>query len=156
MTIIRISTTSKTGYELVDNDIVIALDKTYPGEPFTLVLPENSSNRKYFNSKKVDAAGGTIELTYKASIKLGPKAGHKPLEDYLNEEDRVRYDELMAIAKLNRDRAIEQAKTAKTDPIAKARLAAERAQAKLDELLAAKADEELVDQFEDLGELDED
>ena len=51
---IRQNATTKTGYEVVSidelgNENVQSIEKTYPNEPFTLVLPENASNRKYFN-----------------------------------------------------------------------------------------------------------
>ena len=68
-TFVRTSNNSKTGYELVTvdekgNEVVVPIDRQPKDEPFTLILPENESNRKYLNSKKVDAAGGKIELTY--------------------------------------------------------------------------------------------
>lgn len=156
-------TRTTKGYSIVivddnGNETVTELS-TYKGEPYTLVLPENPSNRKYFNSKKVDAAGGTIELTYKETIKLGPKAAQKPLEDYLNEEDRYRYEELMAIARANREAAIKQAQAAKSDPVAKLQAQIAREQAKLKKLMALAALEEESDEDydpdEELGDLDE-
>ena len=88
--LVRKNSNTNTGYELVTIDdagkeVAVAIDKTYPGEPFTLVLPANEVNRKYFNSKKVDAAGGSIELTFKESKTLGPRtesAPRKGLEEY--------------------------------------------------------------------------
>lgn len=116
------SNSSKTGYELVTisddgQKSVQLIDKTYPNEPYTLVLPQNASNRKYFNSKKVEAAGGTIELEYKESKTFGPRTtsttqtatkSAKPIEDYLNDEDKATY--LALVAKANKAREIEKAK----------------------------------------------
>lgn len=102
-----------TGYAIIvtdDNDQtqVLPIDKTYPGEPFTLVLPINPSNRKYFNSKKVDAAGGTIELTYKESktiTKSDNSAPRKSLMDYMSEDDKKLYNEILERTKKARDEA---------------------------------------------------
>ena len=112
-TIIRTSTTSTTGYELVirdeqGNETVHLLNDRPKNEPCTLILPENPSNRKYFNSTKVDKAGGEIELTYKESIKLGQRTEpvtKKPLEDYLDEADRALYLALVEKAKAIRAEA---------------------------------------------------
>lgn len=115
-TIIRTSTVSATGYELVFGDNVVSIDKTYPGEPTTLVLPENPSNRKYFSSKKVDAAGGELELEYKESKSFGPRSESTPrkaLEDWLEGEDRATYLALIEKAKANRDAAQKAAKAPK-------------------------------------------
>lgn len=102
-----------TGYAIVTTDdngveTVQLIDKTYPNEPYTLVLPANESNRKYFNSKKVEAAGGTIELTYKESKTFGPRTESTPrkgLEEYLNEEDKKLYLALIEKAKKAREEA---------------------------------------------------
>ena len=107
-TIIRKSTLSATGYELVVDGNVVLIDKTYPGEATTLVLPENPSNRKYFSSKKVDAAGGEVELEYKESRTLGPRSESTPrkgLEDYLEGEDKELYLALVEKAKKAREEA---------------------------------------------------
>ena len=110
-----------TGYAIVtidDNGVetVQLIDKTYPNEPYTLVLPANESNRKYFNSKKVEAAGGTIELTYKESKTIGPRtesAPRKGLEEYLDENDKKLYLALVEKAKKAREEA--NKKTPKTE-----------------------------------------
>ena len=135
-TIIRKSNTAATGYEIVDNGIVTAIDKTYPAEPFTLVLPANSANRKYFNSKKVEAAGGKIELVYKESKTLGPRTESTPrkgLEEYLEGDDKTTYLALVEKAKAAREAANKKTPMSELE---KAQRAVERAQAKLNELQA--------------------
>lgn len=135
---------SATGYAIVtidDNNVesVQMIEKTYPGEPFTLVLPQNASNRKYFNSKKVDAAGGTIELTYKESKTLGPRSESSPrksLEDYLNDEDKALFLSLVEKAKKAREEANKKAPMTELE---KAQRRAERAQAEVDRLTALQA-----------------
>lgn len=107
------SNNAPTGYELVTtNDdgtqTVQLIEKTYPNEPFTLVLPTNASNRKYFNSKKVENAGGTIELEYKESKPIGTRTEpttRKGLEEYLEGEDKILYLQLVEKAKANREKA---------------------------------------------------
>lgn len=104
---------STTGYELVikdDQGLVIETKDidTIVDDGKTLKLPENPSNRKYFNLAKVEAANGDIELTYKETIKLGTRESgesKKPLEDYLDEDDRELYLALVEKAKKNRAEA---------------------------------------------------
>lgn len=106
-TFIRSSKTTATGYELVtvdENNVenVYPINDQPKNEPYTLILPENPSNRKYFNSKKVDAAGGKIELTYKESrtiTKTGDSTPRKGLEDYLEGKDKETYLALVEKAK---------------------------------------------------------
>lgn len=99
-TFIKTSTQSKTGYELVirdeqGNESTILIQDKPKNEPFTLILPENPSNRKYFNSNKVDKAGGIIELTYKQSITIGAKSeSRKSWQDYLTEEEKQIIDNI--------------------------------------------------------------
>lgn len=138
-TIIRKSNTAATGYEIVDNNVVTAIDKTYPGEPFTLVLPANSANRKYFNSKKVEAAGGEIELAYKETKQIGPRAESAPrkgLEEYLEGDDKATYLALVEKAKAAREAANKKAPMSEEE---KLRRVIERAQAKIAKLTGAKA-----------------
>lgn len=140
-TFITTSSKAATGYELrVQNDDnsvdVTYIEKTYPNEPYTLVLPQNPSNRKYFNSKKVDAAGGTIELTFKESKTFGPRTNNgepkKKLEDYLTDEEKSILADIMAKAKARR----EADKPKPLTEVEKAKRAAEKAQAKYEALLA--------------------
>ena len=139
--LVRKNSNTNTGYELVTindagKEVAISIDKTYPNEPFTLVLPANEANRKYFNSKKVDAAGGEIELTYKESKPIGPRtesAPRKGLEEYLEGKDKEMYLALVEKAKKAREEAN---KKAPMSDLEKAMRAVERAQAKLAELQA--------------------
>lgn len=128
---------SNTGYELVtiddqNNEVVKPIEKTYPNEPYTLILPANEVNRKYFNSKKVDNAGGEIELTYKETRLLGPRTESTPrkgLEEYLEGEEKELYLKLVEKAKKNRD-SINKPLT----ELEKAKRAYERALKKVQEL----------------------
>lgn len=139
--LVRKNSSTNTGYELVTineagKEVVVSIDKTYPNEPFTLVLPANEANRKYFNSKKVDAAGGEIELTYKESKTIGPRtesAPRKGLEEYLEGKDKEMYLALVEKAKKAREEANKKAPMTEYEKRVRA---VERAQAKLDELMA--------------------
>lgn len=139
--LVRKNSNTNTGYELVTindagKEVSVAIDKTYPNEPFTLVLPANEANRKYFNSKKVEAAGGEIELTYKESKTIGPRTESTPrkgLEEYLEGKDKEMYLALVEKAKKAREEAN---KKAPMSDLEKAMRAVERAQAKLAELQA--------------------
>lgn len=139
--LVRKNSNTNTGYELVTIDdagkeVAIAIDKTYPNEPFTLVLPANEANRKYFNSKKVDKAGGEIELAYKESKTFGPRtesAPRKGLEEYLEGKDKELYLALVEKAKKAREEANKKAPMTEYEKRVRA---VERAQAKLDELQA--------------------
>ncbi len=98
-TIIRTSTTSTTGYEIVIGDVTFPIDEKVPtkkGDDFSLVLPENPSNRKFIAQKKVDIAGGELELTFKASNPIGPR--HRPLEEYMTEDElelKYQYEKML-------------------------------------------------------------
>lgn len=138
-TYIRKDASTPTGYALrtVDdnnNESILPIVQTYKNEPTTLILPENPSNRKYFSSKKVGE--GDLELTYKATITLGPRTGEpsqrKSLVEYLTEEEKAIYDDLMAKARARRDRPM-------TD-LEKAELAYKKALEKY-EALKAQSDE---------------
>lgn len=139
--LVRKNSNTNTGYELVTindagKEVSVAIDKTYPNEPFTLVLPANEANRKYFNSKKVEAAGGEIELAYKESKTIGPRTESTPrkgLEEYLEGKDKEMYLALVEKAKKAREEAN---KKAPMSDLEKAMRAVERAQAKLAELQA--------------------
>ena len=126
---------SNTNYSLkfVDdngNETVKTIDRFYPGEPTTLVLPENPANRKYFSTKKLEEIGENgLELTYKESKTYGPRlpgesSPRKPLEDWLTPDERKQYDELMTIA---RERRAEAQKKPTLTPVEKAKRAYEKA-----------------------------
>ena len=135
-TIIRTSTISTTGYELVvideqGNETVHALNDKPKNEPYTLILPANPSNRKYFSSKKVDEAGGEIELAYKESRTLGSRAEtstRKQLHEYLSDDEQALFLSLLEKAKMNREQ--EQKKVMTPEEKLKAKIA--RLQAEYD------------------------
>lgn len=112
-TIIRTSTTSTTGYELVildemGNETIHLLNDKPKNEPTTLILPPNPSNRKYFSSKKVDEAGGEIELTYKETRTLGQRTESTPrkqLHEYLSEDEQEIFLALLEKAKMLKEEA---------------------------------------------------
>lgn len=104
-TYITRNTEAKFGYQIVfDDKAHEILDIVDDGK--TLKLPENPSNRKYFSIAKVEAAGGTIELTYKESKTFGPrtnesstpKTSTKGWTEYLTDEEKAIFDELKAKA----------------------------------------------------------
>lgn len=136
-----------TGYAIViesgSGDLqTIRLDKMDPNYPSLIVLPKNPANRKWISKAKLDGMHIGEEgfvLEYKESKKLGPYTReNKPLEDYLNEEDRATYDALMAKAKANKEAAIAAAKAAANDPVAKIKAQIEKLQAQYDALVNAK------------------
>lgn len=139
--LVRKNSNTNTGYELVTIDdagkeIINAIDRTDPANPAILKLPENPSNRKWFSTKKVEAAGGEIELSYKESKTIGPRtesAPRKGLEEYLEGEDKATYLALVEKAKANREAANKRAPMTEYE---KRLRAVERAKAKLAELLA--------------------
>ena len=136
---IRKSKTATTGYEILNGDgKVLPIQSTYPGEPFTLVLPVNTANRKYFNSKKVDAANGSLQVEYKETKTFGPRDNTtsrnpaKRAAEYLPEEERKQLEALLEkAAKL---RAEEKARP--LTALEKAKRAKEKADAVLAALLA--------------------
>ena len=137
-----------TGYAIVIEDgngdlKTINLDKMDKNYPNLIVLPTNPANRKWISKDKLDTIKNFpddgLKLEYKESKKLGPYTReNKPLEDYLNEEDRATYDALMAKAKANKEAAIAAAKAAANDPVKKLELQIEKMQAQLRALKEAK------------------
>ena len=147
-TIIIKSEAATTGYQLKlvsDNGdfSTFNLDKMDPNYPNLIVLPKNPANRKWISKNKLDTiinfpAEGLV-LEYKESKKLGPYTREtKPLEDYLNEEDRKTYLALQEKAKANKEAAIAAAKAAANDPVKKLELQIEKMQAQLRALKEAK------------------
>lgn len=145
-TLITTSSKAKTGYELRITDdqgktIVKLIDSTYPGEPTTLVLPENPANRKYFSTKKLETIGEEgLELTYKEPRVLGPRlpgsGSTQKLTDFATEEELKVYNNLLTKWKERR----EEAKKMANDPMAKALRELERAKAKVEALKKAKGE----------------
>lgn len=139
--LVRKNNESATGYAIVTThddgtESVQPINHTDPANAMILKLPENPSNRKWFSIKKVEAAGGEIELTYKESKTLGPRtesAPRKGLEEYLEGEDREMYLALVEKAKKAREEANKKAPMTEYEKRVRA---VERAQAKLAELEA--------------------
>ena len=137
-----------TGYAIViesgNGDLqTIRLDKMDPNYPSLIVLPKNPANRKWISKNKLDTIANFptdgLVLEYKASKKLGPYTREtKPLEDYLDEEDRKTYLALQEKAKANKEAAIAAAKAAANDPVKKLELQIEKMQAQLRALKEAK------------------
>ena len=69
-----------------------------PNNPKSLKLPKNPSNRQYLSIERIEKAPNqTYELTTKEARKNGPieRAPKKPDRDYLSDEDKLIYDNLM-------------------------------------------------------------
>lgn len=119
---------------LVDNDQDLgALEITKDG--ICYILPPNSSNRKWFSIKKVEAAKAagtdTIVLDYKTSRAIGSCKAHIPNEkliSYLPEDLQAEYKAIV-------DRAIAARDADKSKPMTEL----EKAQAKLAKAQAALA-----------------
>ena len=131
---IRKSTTTPTGYEILDNDKILPIVAYDPANKGILKLPENSSNRKWFSISKI---GESIDLDYKASKVIGPrdsfspKSPKKPDEDFLNQEDKILY--LSLKEKIRKAREEANKKVPMTE-LEKARLQVERANKKVADL----------------------
>lgn len=147
-TLIIKSEAATTGYQLklvYDNGDfrTFNLDKMDKNYPSLIVLPTNPANRKWISKVKLDAIknfpDNGLELEYKESKKLGPYTREtKPLEDYLDEEDRKTYLALQEKAKANKEAAIAAAKAAANDPVKKLEMQIEKMQAQLKALREAK------------------
>ena len=137
-----------TGYAIVIEDgngdlKTINLDKMDKNYPNLIVLPTNPANRKWISKDKLDAIKNFpnegLKLEYKESKKLGPYTREtKPLEDYLDEDDRKTYLALIEKAKANKEAAIAAAKAAANDPVAKLKAQIEKLQAQYNALVNAK------------------
>lgn len=103
-----------------------------PNKDYWLKLPANSCNRVWTNCAKVDKAENQCvdygdEVKMPRTITGRSAAERKPLEDYLNEEDRKTYLELVEKAK----KAREEAKKQPMSELEKAQRAVERWQARV-------------------------
>lgn len=79
---------------------------------WTLILPENPLGRRYVSLKKAQSSD-VIELVEPtAKVSSGESTPRKPLENYLEGEERELYLKLKAkaIAKMNENTALEKAK----------------------------------------------
>ena len=130
-TIITKSTNSTTGYKLLvtEADGLVheyEINEFDPNNQGSLKLPENAANRKYFSVKKIEAAGGTIELTYKEAIKLSERqtTNRTKLEDFMTEEEKATIAMIMERAKTRKEEARKKPLTEK-----------EKAQRKLDKAI---------------------
>jgi hypothetical protein len=122
-TIIKRNDETKTGYELIiqtdgQKDVIIPINDHDPKNEDILKLPENPSNRKWFSKNKIK--GDSIELTYKESMTFGPRgesSPRKPLEDYLDEADKILYLELVEKAKKRREELTRKPKMTEREKI---------------------------------------
>lgn len=107
-----------------------------PNKDYWLKLPTNSCNRAWTNCAKVDKAPNQC-VDYGDEVKVpriitGRSATErKPLEDYLNEEDRKTYLELVEKAKKAREEATKKKPLSELE---KARRNVEKWQARVAEL----------------------
>lgn len=105
-----------------------------PNADYYLKLPANTCNRVWVSCAKVDKAPGQcIDYGTEAKVArvLGPREGNverKPLEDYLDKNDRETY--LALIEKAKAARAAANKKVPLTE-LEKAQRAVERAQARV-------------------------
>ena len=76
----------------------IEITELDPNNPKSLKLPKNPSNRQYLSIERIEKSPNqTYELTTKEPRKNGPieRAPKKPDRDYLSDEDKLIYDNLM-------------------------------------------------------------
>lgn len=121
---------SRSGYYCIIDDVIYPIDRCTDEGYKTLCLPENDTGRKYVSKRKVNEAGGTLELGEKPPVgESKPRAVAKDLSEYLDGEDKELYLALV-------EKATER--EAKEREVRMAKLAVERAEAKLAELLGGK------------------
>lgn len=111
--VVRLSQTTNTGYELVETDgriLTVEISK----DDLCLVLPTNSTGRKFVMRHKVDEAG-EVELTYRAPRPRGGATANKPLTDFMTDEERATYDAILAKAEVRRAEAVTNERKAKED-----------------------------------------
>ena len=76
----------------------IEITELDPNNPKSLKLPKNPSNRQYLSIERIEKSPNqTYELTTKEPRKNGPieRTPKKPDRDYLSDEDKLIYDNLM-------------------------------------------------------------
>lgn len=107
-----------------------------PNNPKSLKLPKNPSNRQYLSIERIEKSPNqTYELTPKDPRKNGPieRTPKKPDRDYLSDEDKLIYDNLMN--KIKEAKELEKAQ--KNRPLTEAEKlmrTIERLQSKLEKL----------------------
>lgn len=107
-----------------------------PNNPKSLKLPKNPSNRQYLSIERIEKSPNqTYELTPKEARKNGPieRTPKKPDRDYLSDEDKLIYDNLMT--KIKEAKELEKAQ--KNRPLTEAEKlmrTIERLQSKLEKL----------------------
>lgn len=123
-------------YRLIDNDNEIIIDKIKMTSDGYLHIPENSSGRKLVNKAKIDKMEEPYEL--KPITKDGTHStpvSRKSLLEYMTEEDRKLYEEIMNRAKIAYEEA--HKKTPLTE-LEKAELRVKKALAALEALKEAQ------------------
>ena len=125
----RIYKTNDTFY-MEDNDTIVELS---PNKDYFLKLPKNSVNRVWVSCKKVDKAPNqTIDYGDIVKTPRTLTTSKRPLEDYLNDEDKAMYLALIEKAKKAREEATKKPMT--EEEKLKAKIA--KYQAQYDALLA--------------------
>ena len=125
----RIYKTNDTFY-MEDNDTIVELS---PNKDYFLKLPENSVNRVWVSCRKVDnAPNQTIDYGDIVKTPRTLTTSKRPLEDYLNDEDKAMYLALIEKAKKAREEATKKPMT--EEEKLKAKIA--KYQAQYDALLA--------------------
>ena len=104
----RIYKTNDTFY-MEDNDTIVELS---PNKDYFLKLPENSVNRVWVSCRKVDnAPNQTIDYGDIVKTPRTLTTSKRPLEDYLNDEDKAMYLALIEKAKKAREEATKKPMT---------------------------------------------
>ena len=104
----RIYKTNDTFY-MEDNDTIVELS---PNKDYFLKLPENSVNRVWVSCRKVDnAPNQTIDYGDIVKTPRTLTTSKRPLEDYLNDEDKAVYLALIEKAKKAREEATKKPMT---------------------------------------------
>ena len=125
----RIYKTNDTFY-MEDNDTIVELS---PNKDYFLKLPENSVNRVWVSCRKVDKAPNqTIDYGDIVKTPRTLTTSKRPLEDYLNDDDKAMYLALIEKAKKAREEATKKPMT--EEEKLKAKIA--KYQAQYDALLA--------------------
>lgn len=114
-TFITTSTTSTTGYALIERDDngevikTVDLNKTHTHSKtgiVTIDLPKNSANRLCINPTKLEkelANCDEYELPYKDESERRTYSNGKKVEDYLTEDEKQIIAEIMAKAKARKE-----------------------------------------------------